>query len=131
IPPPPHKSKSASPQSQDVEPLPRDLFDSPTADFVLHCLDGVTLRVHSTILSFASPVLAKLIADHAATASGQTNYRPAELHEDGHILGKVLEYVYPCPQPAPPASLERLKTLLEAAHKYQLDAALAALRTSL
>ncbi|KAM5534433.1 hypothetical protein V8D89_011900 [Ganoderma adspersum] len=117
-------------ESEEDEEDFRGLLGTLTTDLVLKSTDEHLFHVHSTVLSLASPFFAKVIPRQAFTAAGEPLYPLMKVSEDGAVLSKLLRYVYPCP-PYPPATLDALKPLLEAAHRWEVQPALAALRTIL
>ncbi len=112
-----------------AELIPPELLNSSTADVILRSVDGVNFYLHSTILSFASPVFRRMIVDNSNT--GDNHRDPITLPEHSQTLAALLQHVYPLPRPAPPSSLSKLNVLLTVANKYQLSSALSALRSSL
>ncbi|KAI0758079.1 hypothetical protein C8Q74DRAFT_1303021 [Fomes fomentarius] len=112
-----------------AELIPPELLNSSTADVIIRSVDGVSFYLHSTVLSFASPVFRRMIVDNSS--AGDNHRDPITLPEHSQTLAALLQHVYPLPRPAPPSSLSKLKVLLAAATKYQLSSALSALRSSL
>ncbi|KAI0638566.1 hypothetical protein C8Q77DRAFT_1154189 [Trametes polyzona] len=121
-----------------AEPIPPELLDSPTADVILRTSDAVDFRLHAQLLSLASPVFRRMLEDRKAERScdppdkenGSTCHGVIFVSEDSTTLAALLRHVYPLPRPTP-SSFPALKSLLIAAHKYELAPALSSLRPAL
>ncbi|KAG8701545.1 hypothetical protein FRC09_005296 [Ceratobasidium sp. 395] len=82
-------------------------------DTILRSLDGIDFRVHSVVLSLASPVL----ADMFRLGTQQTTVNVAEASD---MLDFLLKFIYPGPPP-PVSFFEVLEKGLHLADKYQLE----------
>ncbi|KAI0371626.1 hypothetical protein BV20DRAFT_965361 [Pilatotrama ljubarskyi] len=127
---------SAHTRADSSEPIPPELLDSPTADVIFRTSDAVDFRLHASLLSLASPVFRKMLDDRQAhrTCSppekGSTCYGVFFVTEDSATLAALLRHIYPLPRQTP-SSLSTIKSLLGAAHKYELFPVLAFLRPAL
>lgn len=117
-------------EGQEEEQFLWGLLDTITTDLILKSTDGYSFYVHSSVLSLASPLFAQTIPYQGFTVTEQSTYKLMQVGEDVGVLSKLLRYVYPCPSP-PPATLDALEPLLEAAHRLQLQPALTTLRATL
>ncbi|KAI0677181.1 hypothetical protein C8Q78DRAFT_1159380 [Trametes maxima] len=126
-------------REESAEPVPPELLDSPTSDVIFRTTDAVDFRLHSSLLSLASPVFRHMMEDRQAerpcdspnkTTPGSICYGVIFVSEDSATLAGLLRHVYPLSRPTP-ASLSALKSLLSAAHKYELTHLLTFLRPAL
>lgn len=139
LPPPPSPKTTFTPthvHGGDVEAVPPELLNSPTADVIFRTLDAVDFRLHSPLLSLASPMFRRMLEDRHAERTydppdkGNTCLGIIFVSEDSTTLASLLRHIYPLPRPPPP-SFPALKSLLTAAHKYSLTSLLADLRPAL
>ena len=129
---PPSVQTNVAPRSKcQPQYIPPALLGSPTADVIVRTTDKVDLHLHSAILSLASPVLRDLIADCHDEDAGWEYVAPIYLPEDSRTITTLLRHVYPLPRPTQPTALSELSTLLSAAYKYDMLAAIDALRSQL
>ncbi|TFK92870.1 hypothetical protein K466DRAFT_658987 [Polyporus arcularius HHB13444] len=120
-------SDTSSPTSQHIPP---ELLGSPISDVIVRTSDRIDLHLHSAILSLTSPILADLIVGDNSEDS-RRSLEPITLPEDSHTLTTLLRHIYPLPRPVPARSLNELKDLLSAAHKYRIVPATQSLRSQL
>lgn len=107
------------------------LFNSLDADLVLRSTAPslITFRLHRCILATSSPFFEHMFTlpqPDSASCSTPT----VEVSESGEVLEKLLQIIYPMPNPVFD-SLEELTPVLEAACKYDVTAAIDVLRTLL
>ncbi|KAI8982744.1 hypothetical protein BD414DRAFT_442764 [Trametes punicea] len=128
-------------RADSAETVPSEFLDSPTADVIFRTSDAVDFRLHSALLSLASPVFRRMLDDRqteqssgllAKSSSDSANacYGVLFVPEDSATLASLLRHIYPLPRPAPP-SFVALKSLLTAAHKYDIVSLLTFLRSAL
>ncbi|CDO69583.1 hypothetical protein BN946_scf184759.g23 [Trametes cinnabarina] len=140
-PPPSPKPAPVLPTAESKEPIPPDLLNSPTADVIFRTSDAVDFRLHSALLSLASPVWRRMLDERltsrppspgvkGSTGNGTACYGIVFVQEDSTTLASLLRHVYPLPRPSPP-SFSALKSLLIVAHKYELTSLLTFLRSAL
>ncbi|KAI0329590.1 hypothetical protein GY45DRAFT_1226746, partial [Cubamyces sp. BRFM 1775] len=108
------------------------------ADVIFRSSDAVDFRLHSALLSLASPVFRQMLEDRLAE---RTPGPPAKdgtaicygiifVPEDSATLASLLRHVYPLTRPSPP-SFSALKSLLAAAYKYDIAPLISAARLAL
>lgn len=115
-------SSSSTPQTTDAS----HPFDRPTADVVLRSCDLVDFRVHSRILTEASPFFSDMFelpqppGAEPNTTSGAHALPPVvDMAEDAETLDLLLRLLYPIAKP--PLEEPRLLALvLKAATKYDM-----------
>ncbi|KAI0263387.1 hypothetical protein BC834DRAFT_887066 [Gloeopeniophorella convolvens] len=110
-------------------------FDYPDADVVLRSVDQVDFRVYKLYLVTASPVLKRMLeertdgfnatAPHSTSSTDHTTVLP--LSEDKAVLSALLTLAFPVPSFVP-RTYEELVSVMVAAHKYKLQAAVSTLR---
>ncbi|KZT67855.1 hypothetical protein DAEQUDRAFT_739103 [Daedalea quercina L-15889] len=121
--------------------LPHPFQDPARADTVIQSSDHSDFYVNRSLLAFASPLFAQLLAPSSTTSAfGSSDTAPGspvgrELHrfpEDSQTLSKLLQLSYPMPDPEvtdsepifSEARLKRALSLLEAAKKYEVPRAI-------
>ncbi|TBU34038.1 hypothetical protein BD311DRAFT_747015 [Dichomitus squalens] len=135
----PEEDRSGVPSPADAEPP----FNNPSADLILRTSDNVKFRVWKSILREASPVFADMFAlgrrpiqpsQFDVDSDGGGDHKPS-LSSSSLELEPILDLpeltsttlrcllltIYPPPTYAF-TSLDDLKAVLSAAHKYQMDA---------
>ncbi|TFY82478.1 hypothetical protein EWM64_g1530 [Hericium alpestre] len=116
-----------------IPPAPRDAgapFNDSTADVILRSSDNVSFHVHKVILSLASPFFRDMISIPQSTSGSDFSIVGEEAErlpivdvtEDARTLETILRYCYPVEWPTV-TQLSDVRLILEAAQKYDLDAA--------
>ncbi|TFK81900.1 hypothetical protein K466DRAFT_666848 [Polyporus arcularius HHB13444] len=134
------ESNTLSPPSQTRTPSTASSpFKLPRTDVILRSVDGVDFHTWKGILIEASPVFADMFAIGASTntesESEATNSLEGTLTskaeppvidflEHSSVLDPLLRTCYPPPHTANLPSLDALKPVLAAAHKYQMEGVL-------
>ncbi|TFY68122.1 hypothetical protein EVJ58_g1216 [Rhodofomes roseus] len=113
--------------------------DTTRADTIVHSSDNFEFHLSRNLLSFASPVFARLFpVSSTATASdslgasqtGSAVQTPHRFPEDGLTLSRLFQLSYPMPDPelsgdgSPDVERRSALSLLEAAKKYEVARAL-------
>ncbi|KAH9899481.1 hypothetical protein C8Q73DRAFT_833338 [Cubamyces lactineus] len=138
-PPPSPNPAAAHPGPESTtEPVPPELLDSPSADVIFRSSDAVDFRLHSALLSLASPVFRQMLEDRLAERTPGPPARDSTavcygiifVPEDSATLASLLRHVYPLTRPSP-SSFSTLKSLLTAAYKYEIAPLISALRLAL
>ncbi|KAI0352393.1 hypothetical protein OH77DRAFT_803835 [Trametes cingulata] len=113
-------------------------FDKQSADLVLQTSDGVAFHVWRCILAEASPVFADMFSLAARTSVSSATRAPGPPEENTTLnvpetSRTVYDLLRMC-NPPPHAqfeSLDKLKPVLAAAHKYQMDGVMSLLASLL
>ncbi|TFY82479.1 hypothetical protein EWM64_g1533 [Hericium alpestre] len=116
-----------------IPPAPRDAgapFNDSTADVILRSSDNVSFHVHKVILSLASPFFRDMFSIPQSTSGSEFSMVSQEAEclpvvdvtEDARTLETVLRCCYPVEWPTV-TQLSDVRLILEAAQKYDLDAA--------
>lgn len=115
-------------------------FNKDTADAVLRTSDNVEFHVWKGILIEASPVFADMFeisgnSQHVSLSGGddpsaRTSLPSVTILEPSTVIDTLLRTCYPLPRPTF-ASLDTLKPVLAAAHKYQMEGVLELLKEEL
>ncbi|KAH9942678.1 hypothetical protein B0H21DRAFT_520642 [Amylocystis lapponica] len=107
-------------------------FDKATADVVLRSSDDVLFRVHKIILSEASPFFETMFSLPQPAADASSPDSPSEIPvpENSAILDDLLRICYPVPDP-PLDTIDRVRDVLAAAIKYDMEAGKVACRKAL
>ncbi|KAG8705395.1 hypothetical protein FRC09_002981 [Ceratobasidium sp. 395] len=98
----------------------------PGGDVTLCSTDGVVFCVHSVVLSLASSVFRDMLAVGTAGIGQAIN-----LSEDGQTLSLMLDFIYPIHKSPTITELALLRSCLEVARKYDLNAMLEDIDTQL
>lgn len=119
-------------------------FNKPNATAILSSKDNVSFRVQMAILAEASPLFADMFAlpqvhggalekatSDEVTSALAEDIPSIDVTEDSVTLDKILRFCYPATSPPSIDTLEELRPVLEAATKYQLDPAVASIRSCL
>ncbi|KAI0658541.1 hypothetical protein C8Q70DRAFT_917326, partial [Cubamyces menziesii] len=137
-PPSPNLAATHTGPESIADSIPSELLESPTADVILRSSDAVDFRLHSALLSLASPVFRQMLEDRLAERtpgppakdSTAVCYGVIFVPEDSATLAALLSHVYPLTRPSPP-SFSALKSLLAAAYKYDIAPLISSLRLAL
>ncbi|KAI0352392.1 hypothetical protein OH77DRAFT_1428687 [Trametes cingulata] len=146
-PSPPSSPRPDTPltDEKDVPPQVLPPFDRPSADLILRSSDGAEFRVWKCILAEASPVFENMFSlaargtlgekaeDRPSTTPSESNAiaTPAlDVPETSEVLNSLLRICYPTFEHVI-SSLDELKPVIHAAHKYQMEAALDSLEDDL
>lgn len=129
-------NRPSSSESQDKSsPAPcstpaREPFDDVSADIILRSSDNTDFYVHKSILSIASPVFRDMFSRaqrstgtaNQESASGPTIKQPViPVTEPASTLDQMLRLIYPLVR-SRHYSFDEVVTLLQASHKYQIEA---------
>ncbi|KAL1941197.1 hypothetical protein VTO73DRAFT_7409 [Trametes versicolor] len=108
-------------------------FDSPDADVVFRSSDKVDFRVHSIILSIASPIFAGVrFPKSTQSNSAEQPWTPLaiEVQEHSTTLDCLFRLCYPVTDPTFD-DLKSVRVVYEAAKKYRMSEAVSLMRTTL
>ncbi|KAI0704113.1 hypothetical protein C8Q76DRAFT_684104 [Earliella scabrosa] len=130
----PHRRTSntltmSSPVTHTPAPSP---FDKPSADIILRTSDHVDYHVHSQILIVASSVFEMILSlPHTPEPDGQTTSgRPIiAIEESSKVIEVLLRIVYPLEREVTSRTLGEVEGALKAALKYDVELAIAVLKT--
>ncbi|KAI5987782.1 hypothetical protein EDC04DRAFT_1472907 [Pisolithus marmoratus] len=101
---------------------------SRATDIVLESCDGVKFCAHKSILAAASAFFEQMFT--LPQPPGEKDHPVISLSEHSVILGALLQFIYPEPDPEI-ETLDELNSLLASAVKYEFIRAIAALRKEL
>ncbi|KAH9908822.1 uncharacterized protein B0H18DRAFT_540272 [Fomitopsis serialis] len=136
----PRDTEKARGTEMAIGRLPHPFYDTAHADTVIRSSDNAVFYVNRSLLSFASPVLAKsLSVSSTTTGSGAPESAPASptfvathrFPEDGRTLSKLFQLSYPMPDPEltetgfADTRLKDALSVLAAAKKYEVARAVA------
>ncbi|KAI0698273.1 hypothetical protein BC835DRAFT_1209557, partial [Cytidiella melzeri] len=105
-------------------------FDLPSADVVFRTDDNVEFHLHKPILSIASPffhVMFSLTQPSETKTQTTTSDEHIPITENSETIDGLMRLLYPIPDP-PLTDRVLIEQMLEAAIKYQLEAATITLR---
>ncbi|KZT09207.1 uncharacterized protein LAESUDRAFT_542853 [Laetiporus sulphureus 93-53] len=111
-------------------------FNKQSADVILRSSDNVDFRVHTTIMSVASPFFETMFAMPQPEEPAGSDVHPEaglpliHMEEDSETLGRLLRFCYPVEDP----DLDKVADLgpvLKAAVKYQMEDLLPRLKKKL
>ncbi|KAI0738423.1 hypothetical protein C8Q80DRAFT_1205149 [Daedaleopsis nitida] len=105
-------------------------FSKTYADIILRTSDNVDFYVWKGILIESSPVLADMFLLGDKLAEKESSTSVVDVLESSAVLDPLLRICYPPPHPRL-SSLEDLKPVIAAAHKYQMDGVLEVLKEQL
>ena len=105
-------------------------FEAPDADVILRCSDGKELRIHSLILSLASPIFQGMFSLPQPTQPPRSQTPTIDVPETSDILEPLIQYLYPRSQPKV-SDLAMWEALYTAADKYNTEAVMETLRDML
>ena len=94
---------------------PPSPFSFPDGDIILRSADNVDLRVHTTLLSVASPFFRDMFSLPKTSNELQT----IQMTEEADVLVTILRLIYPLEEPSPYAS-ELVVDVYQAADKLQI-----------
>ncbi|KAI0794182.1 hypothetical protein C8Q74DRAFT_1365693 [Fomes fomentarius] len=113
----------------------RSPFDKPSADIVLRTADRVDYRVHTQILTVASPVFEMILSlphSNSPDSGGETaDGRPVidiGVTEDSQALEALLRICYPVEKEMRSRTLKEVESALAAAIKYEMALPIAVLK---
>jgi len=110
-----------------------DKFCSSDADITIRTSDNVDLLLHKWLLGMASGVFKDMVTlgdRHTASTPVEPNKAVVSIAETQAVFETLLQYIYPIPR-EPIESLDQLSLLIDAAVKYDLAGAQAALAKEL
>lgn len=105
-------------------------FEAPDADAILRCSDGKELRVHSVILSLASPIFQGMFSLPQPTESSPSQIPTIDIPESSDVLEPFIQYLYPR-SPPKISDLAMWEALYTVADKYNTEAVMETLRDML
>ncbi|KAI0664237.1 hypothetical protein C8Q70DRAFT_1049742 [Cubamyces menziesii] len=108
----------------------RKPFTEPSADIIFCSADKVYFRLHKIILSLASDFFKSMLslpqpvidASNSSCASDVDGIPVVHVTEPGDVLESLFRLCYPIPDP-PLDTIDRVRTTLEAALKYEMQEA--------
>ena len=117
------------------EPLAtwNSLLNHPGADIIIHSQDSHRFQVPKIFILNSSPILSELIrttVDSPSDANTEALPPVVQLPESGEILHCLFTFVFPV-TPLLPSTPEETMKLLSVAQKYQMETALAHIRSSI
>ncbi|KAI8992963.1 hypothetical protein BD414DRAFT_535549 [Trametes punicea] len=104
------------------------LFNKANADVIIRSCDGTDLRLHKVILSLASPVFEGMFTI-PAEPSQDGSVQTVDLTESATTLEDLFRFCYPVERPEF-SQLDHLRSVLAAAHKYDMNYAIKPLMSS-
>lgn len=103
---------------------------TPAEDLKLRSGEEV-FPVHSTLLSLASGVFKTMLSLPQPSSSEPGEIPIIDVSEPPEVLGLLLKFIYPVPDPIIDDDLDTLILVLEAAWKYEVPSAIQSLRKQL
>ena len=103
------------------------------ADIILHSQDSHRFRVPKIFILNSSPILSELIRttlDSPSDANTEALPPVVQIPESGEMLHCLFTFVFPV-TPLLPSTPEEIMKLLSVAQKYQMESALAHIRSSI
>lgn len=111
--------------------IPSDPFNRSDADVLFRTCDGIVLRLHSPILTIASPVLGKMSEETLLIGNEEPGLpRIVDVAETCKVLDSLFRYCYPIVNPKL-ETLEDIRDVLTAATRYAVKAAIDPLKEDL
>ena len=95
-------------------------FDREDADIIIRTSDGIDFRVHTPVLSVASPVLNGILSNRMDVVSDPDGRQILCLPEKSDTIEPLLRLCYPIPRP-PLRSFRQIRDVLNAATSYDIQ----------
>ncbi|KAM5534552.1 hypothetical protein V8D89_011756 [Ganoderma adspersum] len=121
-----------NPNDQPAKKSPRPPFDDEDADIIFRSSNKVDFRLYKVVLAKVSPVFRTMLQPSQSSSTPTAPSAPDEPHvieltEHSRTLESLLRLCYPVEHPDV-TSLGEVKSILEAAQKYEIACVIANLR---